>query len=183
MNWEAVGQLLEQNVPVTKLWHFAIGEFGDTGVARLAAALAKNTMLKELDFDNGSYGDSGITAKGAARLALALETNTTLMELKIDGNKNIGDEGAAHMAVALEKNRAVTKLNLSGNGIRFEGAARLAAALEKNTTLTSLRVDLSKPGEYRAKARERELKKRIHTALNRNEQAAVCAPPSKKQKR
>ena len=74
MNWEAVGQLLEQNVPVTKLWHFAIGEFGDTGVARLAAALAKNTMLKELDFDNGSYGDSGITAKGAARLALALET-------------------------------------------------------------------------------------------------------------
>ena len=55
---------------------------------------------------------------------------------------------------------------------------QLAAALEKNTALTSLSVDFSD-----SKARERELKTRIHAALNRNEQAAVCAPPSKKQKR
>ena len=40
MDVVAVGKLLEQNVPVTKLWHFAICFvclFGDAGVVHLAA--------------------------------------------------------------------------------------------------------------------------------------------------
>ena len=158
MNWVAVGQLLEQNVPVTKLFlPFAIGE---TGAARLAAALETNTTLMELRIN----GNKNMGGEGAARFAVALEKNTTLTTLDLSGHgfpyagrrsergrlsdrdreALIGNEGAAHLAAALEKNRALTTLNLSGNGIKFEGAARLVAALEKNRALTTLNLSGNK---------------------------------------
>ena len=56
MNWVAVGQLLEQNVPVTKLWHFGIG---DAGVVHLAAALEKNTTLTTLNLEHNLIGAEG----------------------------------------------------------------------------------------------------------------------------
>ena len=78
-----------------------MNKFGNTGTAKLAIALEKNSMLTNFNLYKNEIGD-----KGAAALAAALEKNTTLESIQLCKN-GIGLEGTRSLAAALEKNYAL----------------------------------------------------------------------------
>eukprot|EP00927_Polykrikos_kofoidii_P014000 TRINITY_DN16102_c0_g1_i1.p1 TRINITY_DN16102_c0_g1~~TRINITY_DN16102_c0_g1_i1.p1 ORF type:complete len:275 (-),score=50.22 TRINITY_DN16102_c0_g1_i1:42-866(-) len=102
------------------------------GVARVAAALAKNTTVTVLDISDNGIGD-----EGAAHFAAALERNRTLVAVDFSDNQ-IGDEGAAAIFAALEGNSMVTALGLSSNRIGDSGVCRLAKTLGRNAALSTI---------------------------------------------
>lgn len=140
-------------------------------VRRIAAPLATNTTLVELNVNGGNIGDAGTEA-----IANALEVNSALLYLTLSFN-NIGKRGTAALSNALKRNRTLTALNLNNNGIDpkllaeafrsnnvlvkvmlhcnniyNEGAEVIADALKSNSVLTWLSLNINKIGDTGAAA-------------------------------
>lgn len=119
----------------TRLKVIYLGEyFGDNrdrdrDIVDIAAALSKNTMLKDLSL---YY----IKDDGAVAIAKSLAKNTTLKGLNL-GDK-IGDIGAVAIAKSLTENTTLQALTLDFNKIGDIGADAIAKSLAKNTVLTHL---------------------------------------------
>jgi len=103
---------------------------------KLAAAIAKNTTLKELWLSNNAISD-----KGAKHLADALKTNNTSLQRLYLGSNNIGDEGAKYIAEMLAVNETLQKIDLSYNKIGDKGAQSIASSLVVNTSVRAVNLN------------------------------------------
>jgi len=103
---------------------------GDEGIAKIAAALRSNHLLRRLDVAFNSIGP-----EGAAALGGALEQNEALEELDLRDNE-LGDDGAEVLASKLKKNLVLSKLKLARNGISTRGAIALRTVYLGNSNLT-----------------------------------------------
>ena len=107
---------------------------GDPVVTVLAAPIATNATLSDLNLGCNKIGDEGGIAIGKA-----LSVNATLTTLYL-GSNDIGDEGGVAIAKALSVNATLTTLFLWANKIGDKGGIAIAKALKVNATLTNLNV-------------------------------------------
>lgn len=119
---------------------FAQMYLGDTGVEKLARALAGSAHLCSLSLCAVGMGD-----KGALELADSFHNSPTLGLLNLkDAKKSelypnmISDAGASYLANMLLKTKSLTALVLDENRIGDDGARKLAEALSLNTSLKKL---------------------------------------------
>ena len=129
------------SLSITENYHF----LGPEEVGLLAALLAGNASLTDLNLDHSGIGDDG-----AARLGEGLARNSTLTKLHL-GYNEIGYQGVVKLVEGLASNRMLQTLHLQFQSIfrRLRNSNRLGtAAVDKlvevlavNTTLTDL--DLS----------------------------------------
>ena len=102
---------------------------------KLAAALKKNTVCKELSLADCNIGD-----QMCSELAAALAVNQTLVTLSLEDNK-VGNEGATQFAKALASNRSLLQLNMMGQkGQRFGDATLHAFTDMFDTNVTLLKI-------------------------------------------
>ena len=111
------------------------------GASELAAALYKNSTLKDLLISHNPIGVEGATA-----VATFLLENKTLTWLVLN-DCHISGQGASELATALCKNSTLEILNLNRNPIGVEGASSMSDMLEHNTTLEVLFLDDDSVGE------------------------------------
>ena len=101
------------------------------GAVKLAAALYKNTTLRNLDLSNNPIGER---VKGVTAVAEMLLENKTLRELNLQ-DCHITSEGAVELAAALCKNSTLKYLDLDHNPIGVKGASSMSDMLQHNTSL------------------------------------------------
>ena len=113
------------------------------GAVELAAALCKNTILKDL---NLSYNPIGEHVEGATAVAKVLVENKTLTKLNL-WDCHISSEGAVELAGALCKNSTLKVLFMDHNSIGVEGASSMSDMLQHNTSLEKLWLSDDSVGE------------------------------------
>ncbi|KAJ0410563.1 hypothetical protein ATCC90586_006587 [Pythium insidiosum] len=101
----------------------------DTGVEALAAALAVDTRLVELDLRNNNIGPDGAKA-----LAMALHRNQTLRRLDLRWNE-IGNAGVLAFVEALQSNRSLGTLELTGNNYSLQHGEEVERLLARNRSI------------------------------------------------
>ena len=141
-----LGEYLKSTLCAIALLEVAQNSLGAAGAAKLAAAVAANTSVTNLDL----YGNS-IGPEGASKLAESLKSNSTITQLNLADNL-IRAEGAARLFAALQLNRAVTRLDVKSNQIGNAGATELAECLRINSKLTRIELAINgigKEGEER----------------------------------
>ena len=104
------------------------------GAVELAAALCKNTTLKDLNLGRNPIGEH---VEGATAVAKLLVENTTLTKLYLH-DCHISSEGAVELAAGLCKNSTLKHLDLDHNPIGVEGASSMSDMLQHNTSLEKL---------------------------------------------
>ena len=109
----------------------------------LAAALCKNTTLRELDLSHNPIGEH---VEGVTAIATWLIENKSLTHLKLQ-DCHISEQSAGELAAALYKNSTLDYLNLDHNSISVEGASSMSDMLQHNTSLTWLHIRDDSVGE------------------------------------
>jgi Leucine-rich repeat (LRR) protein len=124
----------------------------------LAAALAANTTLKELDVSSNNWQEyigvghqMGDGPGFANELADGIKNNGVLTSLDISNNQigeyyTVSNEGSLALGTALKENSTLQELNLSSNGFHAKDAKHLADGLSTNGALTSLNISNNKIG-------------------------------------
>jgi len=102
---------------------------GDLGARRIAQALVRNRLLRQLHMAFNSLGPDGADA-----FADALDTNRCLQVLDIRDNE-AGDAGAEALARGLHDNFAMRRLHVARNFIGPRGAKALMGAVQQNPRL------------------------------------------------
>lgn len=102
---------------------------GDLGARRIAQALVRNQLLRQLHMAFNSVGPDGADA-----FADALDTNRCLQVLDIRDNE-AGDAGAEALARGPYDNFAMRRLHVARNGIGPRGAKALTVAVQQNPRL------------------------------------------------
>ena len=118
-------------------------QISSEGAVELAAALCRNTTLRELDL---GYNPIGEHEEGVAAIAAMLVENTSLTLLDLE-DCHICGQGAGELAAALGKNSILQCLNLDHNPVGVEGALSMSDMLQHNTSLTILYMDDDSVGE------------------------------------
>ena len=113
------------------------------GAVKLAAALCKNTTLKDLNLSHNPIGEH---VEGVTAVAKSLVENKTLTWLYL-WDCHISSEGAVELAAALCKNSTLKKLYLDRNPIGVEGASSMSDMLKHNTSLEYLHLRDDSVGE------------------------------------
>jgi Ran GTPase-activating protein (RanGAP) involved in mRNA processing and transport len=117
----------------------------------LAAALAANSVLTELDVSSNSWndheGDKGDGVGFAQELAAGIKDNGALLVLSLQSN-NLGPAGGKALASGLKGNQVITELNISSNNLGTNsnydsdtsGIIAIADAIPDMGAMTSLDV-------------------------------------------
>lgn len=95
---------------------------GDTGMQRLATALASGSLnsLKKLRFEDCEVGPAGCSA-----LCEGIGGIVSIEELVLRHNRRIGDMGAHSLGELLSANTTLAKLDLAQCGIGADGCSAL----------------------------------------------------------
>ena len=120
-------------------------EIDTTVISHIAAGLAHNASLAELNIRGGYFRRINITSEGWVHLFKALCNNTSLKKLDISGNK-LGMEGSVAQAKMLSCNKSLTELYLRLCNIPEAGLREIARGLLQNTSLKKLDISGNKPG-------------------------------------
>ena len=80
-------------------------------ITHIAAGLAHNASLAELNIERKIFSINSITSAGWVHLFKPLCNNTSLKKLDISGNK-LRMEGSVALAKMLSCNKSLTELNL-----------------------------------------------------------------------
>ena len=116
-----------------------------TGAISISKMMMVNHSLQELDMEDNSIDDKGISA-----IAGALgHGKINILDV---GGCDITLTGARSLATALSSNHTITELGLRGNPITVEGALLIVKSAVDNTVCQYVRID----DEYR----NDEIKKR-----------------------
>ncbi|TMW60910.1 hypothetical protein Poli38472_000952 [Pythium oligandrum] len=111
-------------------------KLSEADVAKLAGAIAGNTMLEELYLSGHKLGPGGVTA-----FADCLAVNKTLKHLSI-GEDTLGDAGVAALCAGLSRNAqsGVKVWDLEHKAIGEAGASAIGDLLKTNTSVKSLNL-------------------------------------------
>ena len=145
---EAVGCAIEKMLNVNrtlKVLNLSYCELDTTVVTHIAAGLAHNAFLAELNIGGANFSSNSITSEGWVQLFKALCNNTSLKKLDISHNK-LGMEGSVALAEMLSCNKSLTELNLRWCDIPEDGLREIARGLLQNTSLKKLDIIGSKLG-------------------------------------
>ena len=122
---------LRANRSVTKLkLYFRIT---DTGAQHLAAMLAVNATLQELDLSHGSTTNNVVS-----HLSRALQHNSSVTDLDLSYNLSITNTGAVALGEMLRVNKSLRELNLHSTLVGEEGVTALMEGLQHNQVLNKL---------------------------------------------
>ena len=103
----------------------------DSATGNIAAALAHNTSLEQLNLSGNS-----LKTKGAIKILRALETNKTLKTLSMrDCDITYTEQAGDYITNALACNSGLEKLLLCKNRLQTSGAIKIMQSLQKNCTL------------------------------------------------
>ena len=103
----------------------------DSASGNIAATLANNTSLEDLNLSGNS-----LKTKGAIKILSALETNSTLKTLSMrDCDITYTEQAGHYIANALAGNSGLEKLLLCKNKLQTSGAIKIMQSLQKNSTL------------------------------------------------
>ena len=116
-----------------------------TVINHIAAGLAHNAFLAELNIGGYIRSRNKITSEGWVHLFKALSNNTSLKKLNISYN-NLGVEGSVALAEMLSCNKSITELNLKGCDIPEAGLREITKGLFHNTSLIELDIKLGMEG-------------------------------------
>lgn len=125
-------------------------------VKTMAAAIAVNRTLTEIDLSHNSFG-----SEGAAILGLSLKNNTTLKYFDISNNQ-IGDEGLQHLLEGLTESKTLISLNLSNTGITDHGASSLSNFMKSNKSISEINLGINSIGSRGAAIIAEQLKNDTH---------------------
>ena len=103
----------------------------DSASGNIAATLANNTSLEDLNLSGNS-----LKTKGAIKILSALETNSTLKTLSMrDCDITYTEQAGHYITNALAGNSGLEKLLLCKNRLQTSGAIKIMQSLQKNSTL------------------------------------------------
>ncbi|EED92186.1 hypothetical protein THAPSDRAFT_262646 [Thalassiosira pseudonana CCMP1335] len=131
---EPLVDALAGNSVVTSLSFNNTG-FDDSLIAALSLALVDNESITHI-----SLKGNNITSEGCEYLMGTLDSNTTLTKVELDG-KGLSREDESALFEALANNKYVTSLSLRKNKIDNEGAGELCEALRRNSSLTHINLE------------------------------------------
>ena len=140
---EAVGCAIERMLSVNrtlKVLNLSDCRLDTTAVTHIAAGLAHNASLAELNIGAGVWSRNNITSEGWVHLFKALCNNTSLKKLSISWNK-LEIEGSVALTVMLSFNTSLTELNLGRCDIPEAGLTEiLKTGMLLNTSLKKLDI-------------------------------------------
>ena len=122
---------LQANISVTKLTLHC--HITDTGAQHVAAMLAANVTLQELDLSHASITDNGVS-----HLSWALQHNSSVTHLNLSFNWSITNTGAVALGEMLRVNKSLRELNLCGTSVGKEGTTALMEGEQHNQMLNKL---------------------------------------------
>lgn len=128
---EAVAAALAENCALTEL-DLTFTGIGPVGARFLADALIANRSLTFLNL-----GMNPIHSAGVRVIAGALKRNSTLLGLDLGGTR-CSSSGMIALALGVTLNRTLLSLKCHHNNIGTAGAAAMADAAEANATITTL---------------------------------------------
>eukprot|EP01012_Entosiphon_sulcatum_P034917 TRINITY_DN4432_c0_g1_i2.p1 TRINITY_DN4432_c0_g1~~TRINITY_DN4432_c0_g1_i2.p1 ORF type:complete len:912 (+),score=193.61 TRINITY_DN4432_c0_g1_i2:568-3303(+) len=111
------------------------GPLTDSACVHLAAALAHNTHITELDVSRNQIGN-----KGAEVLGEQIRKNKAITSLDMSYNE-IGIDGAEALAFTFKGNTTVRSLDLSNNRLLDEGGRAIEQMMYENPSITTVKVD------------------------------------------
>ena len=122
---------LNKDNKTLKILDVECNDITDSASGSIAATLANNTSLEDLNLSGNS-----LKTKGAIKILSALETNCTLRTLSmIDCDIAYTEQAGDYITNALACNSGLEKLLLCKNRLQTSGAIKIMQSLQKNSTL------------------------------------------------
>lgn len=123
--------ILNKDNKTLKVLDVEYNDINDLAADKIAATLANNTSLEQLNLSGNS-----LKAKGTIKILQALKTNRTLKILIMrDCDIEYTEQAGGYIADALACNTGLEKLLLCKNRLHTSGAIKIMQSLQKNSTL------------------------------------------------